>query len=211
MQLSISKYNRYVIFSMQHQVIVCKDPKLIREGDNEKQFHFLDDPGIYAFNVQKKLSVPKGRPSLVTLRERRRYAQIEEEKEKGVYQYMKYRRQKLILKKYSRELKKWQQEHEDRMEHPENYPDPEPIIPFDPTNYLDLSFAPKTTNEIMKVKEVRRKLKHQVLDILSNGVIEALREVKQLCGAYRREYISNSVLMMIEENVAVMVKNVDPE
>jgi len=49
------------------------------------------------------------------------------------------------------------------------------------------------------------------LDILSNGVIEALREVKQLYGAYRREYISNSVLMMIEENVAVMIKNVDPE
>jgi len=196
---------------MQHQVIVCRDPKLVREGDNEKQFHFLDDPGICAFNVQKKLSVPKGRPSLVTLRERRCHVQIEEEKEKGVYQYMKYRRQKLILKKYSRELKKWQLEHEDRMEHPENYLDPEPIIPFDPTNYLDLSFAPKTTNEIMKVKEVRRKLKHQVLDILSNGVINALREVKQLCGAYRREYISNSVLMMIEENVAVMVKNVDPE
>jgi len=196
---------------MQHQVIVCRDPKLVREEDNENPFHLLNDPGLHSFNVQKKLSVPKGRPSKVTLRERRRHVQIEEEKEKGVYQYMKYRRQKLILKKYSRELKKWQKEHEDRMEHPENYPDPEPIIPFDPTNYLDLTFAPKTTNEIMKVKEVRRKLKHQVLDILSNGVIEALREVKQLCGAYRREYVSNSVLMMIEENVAVMVKNVDPE
>jgi len=75
---------------MQQHVIVCRDPKLIREGDNEKEFHFLDDPGMYAFKVQKKISVPKGRPSLVTLRERRHHAQIEEEKEKGVYQYMKY-------------------------------------------------------------------------------------------------------------------------
>ena len=124
---------------------------------------------------------------------------------------MKFRRQKLILKRYSRELRKWQQEHEDREQHPENYPNPEAPIPFDPANYLDLTYASKITDDILKVKEVRRKLKHQILDIMINGVINALREVKQLCGAYRREYISNSVLMMIEENVAVMVKNVDPE
>jgi len=67
---------------MQQQIILVKDTKLIREGDNEKVFQFLEDPDMYSFKVQKKLSVPRGRPSLVTLRERRRHVQIEEEKEK---------------------------------------------------------------------------------------------------------------------------------
>jgi len=133
------------------------------------------------------------------IREKRRHVPIQEEKEKGIHLYMKYRRQKLILRGYAKQKRKW------------DLSQKEVPPPSDPSYYLNLTHPPKTTEEIMKVKGERRKLKQQVLDIINDGVINALKEVKKLCSPYRREYISNSVLTMLEEDAVVMIKNVDPE
>jgi len=133
------------------------------------------------------------------IREKRRHVPIQEEKEKGIHLYMMYRRQKLILRGYAKQKRKW------------DLSQKEVPPPSDPSYYLNLTHPPKTTEEIMKVKEERRKLKQQVLDIINDGVINAMKEVKKLCRPYRREYISNSILTMLEEDAIVVIKNVDPE
>ena len=91
------------------------------------------------------------------IREKRRHVQIQEEKEKGIHQYMKYRRQKLILRGYAKQKRKW------------DLSQKEVPPPSDPSYYLNLTHPPKTTEEIMKVKEERRKLKQQVLDIINDN------------------------------------------
>jgi len=140
-------------------------------------------------NVQRKPTIGKPGPPIDTERERIRHVQVQEEKEKGIYEYMCYRRQKLLKKKIEFIFRKMKEE---------NYPGTKPL----PPSFMPLH-KPPITPEILKAKAERREHKQQVYEIISEGVGDTMRKASSFCRHTRPEYISNLVLMSLSDKLRI--------
>jgi len=139
-------------------------------------------------NVQRKSTIGKPGPPIDTERERIRHVQVQEEKEKGIYEYMCYRRQKLHKKKIEFIFRKMKED---------NYPGG-PL----PPNFMPLH-KPPITPEILKAKAERRENKQQVYEIICEGVGDTMRKASSFCRHTRPEYISNLVLMSLSDKLRI--------
>jgi len=145
--------------------------------------------------TQRKSTIGKPGPPIDEKRERMRHVQVEEEKEKGIYEYMRYRRQKLIRKKIEFMYR-------DLVKHPEKN---DGVVPKKP-NFTPLH-RPPLTPEVMKVKAERRAQKQQILEIINQGVGDTMRKARLIFKNTRPEYISNTVMMSFDDKLVIQVLN----
>jgi len=130
-------------------------------------------------NVQRKSTIGKPGPPIDEKRERMRHVQVQEEKEKGIYEYMCYRRQKLLKKQIEWIFRKMKED---------NYPGAKPL----PPSFMPLH-KPPITPEILKAKTERREHKQQVYEIISEGVCDTMRKATKFCRYTLPEYMSYTV------------------
>ena len=140
-------------------------------------------------NVQRKSTIGKPGPPIDEKRERMRHVQVQEEKEKGIYEYMCYRRQKLLKKQIEWIFRKMKED---------NYPGTKPL----PPNFMPLH-KPPITPEILKAKAERREHKQQVYEIISEGVGDAMRKATNFCRYTRPEYMSYTVQLALVDKLVI--------
>jgi len=137
-------------------------------------------------NVQRKSTIGKPGPPIDSKRERMRHVQVEEEKEKGIYEYMCYRRKKLVRKQIGLIYRKWKREDPTR-----KMPEFEPI------------HKPPITPEVLKMKAERRKHKQQVYEIINQGLGDAMRKATDFCRYTRPEYMSYTVQLALVDKLVI--------